>query len=140
MGGSTLAANSLNSLRVATADLSEGGERACMHTETSYENVGVSHAVNCINCGEMLYEEAHVDENSDMCCDECGGNISNLAPSQGEGYVESKITVSGSVKISIKTKIQKRLSMENVDSRFLRARPGLGKMLHLQSYLRRSPE
>ena len=104
MGGSLLANSEI--LRVATANLEEGESVSenvsCLHEQKEYEDLGTTHSVKCIDCLENLGEEAHVDENSDMCCDACLKTLSTIAPSGVSGYVESTLTLNEIIKISIK--------------------------------------
>lgn len=78
----------------------------CLHSNLLYINAGLTHNIECEYCHESMGSEAHVDEDGDMCCDVCNITYSTVAPTTGEGYVSSTLTLSESVKISIKTNVE----------------------------------
>ena len=107
MGGFTNALRTLatdtgvnNEPQITNVEEENETTQTCSHEQIRYENLGLTHTGECLECEYKINEEAHVDENNDMCCDACGGNVSTLAPSEGEVYVETEMTLSEGIKIS----------------------------------------
>lgn len=74
----------------------------CTHEKLKYIYAGLTHSIECEDCGKDLGSGTHIDENNDMRCDACLVKLSAVAPTTAEGYVSSKLTLDDSIKISIK--------------------------------------
>lgn len=102
LGGNTV---SLRNKVLAT----EGGSvesvsitQECTHEKLKYIYAGLTHSIECEECGEDLGSETHIDKDDDMRCDACLAKLSTVAPTTAEGYVSSKLTLDDKIKISIK--------------------------------------
>ena len=85
----------------STSNIQTSSEE-CLHENLIYTNAGLTHNIECEYCHADMGSEAHVDNDNDMCCDACKVKFSTVAPTTGEGYVSSTLTLNESVKISIK--------------------------------------
>ena len=102
LGGNTV---SLRSKVLATE--SGGAEsvsitQECTHEKLKYIYAGLTHSIECEDCGKDLGVETHIDNDNDMRCDACLAKLSTVAPTTAEGYVSSNLTLDDKIKISIK--------------------------------------
>lgn len=74
----------------------------CTHEKLKYIYAGLTHSIECEECGEDLESETHIDKDNDMRCDACLAKLSAVAPTTAEGYVSSNLTLDDKIKISIK--------------------------------------
>lgn len=74
----------------------------CTHEKLKYIYAGLTHSIECEECGEDLGSETHIDKDNDMRCDVCLAKLSAVAPTTAEGYVSSNLTLDDKIKISIK--------------------------------------
>lgn len=102
LGGNTISLRNRVLASETGSATSTSVTQECTHEKLKYIYAGLTHSIECEDCGKDLGSGTHIDVNNDMRCDACLVKLSAVAPTTAEGYVSSNLTLDDKIKISIK--------------------------------------
>lgn len=102
LGGNTISLRNRVLASETGSATSTSVTQECTHEKLKYIYAGLTHSIECEDCGKDLGSGTHIDANNDMRCDACLVKLSAVAPTTAEGYVSSNLTLDDKIKISIK--------------------------------------